>query len=135
PRLARIVRHCQELPGQELFRYLDDDGQPRTVDSADVNTYLREAAGDDFTAKDFRTWAGTVLAASALRDLGPCSDPAEAKRNVVRAVEAVAAKLGNTPAVCRGSYIHPAIPALYADGQLLEDEAAVLAVLRGNSAA
>jgi DNA topoisomerase-1 len=130
PRLARIVRRCQELPGQELFRYLDDDGQPRTVDSADVNAYLRDAAGDDFTAKDFRTWAGTVLAARALRDLGPFADPAEVKSNVVRAIEVVAAKLRNTPAVCRSSYVHPAVLASYAHGRLLEDEAAVLAALR-----
>ncbi|MGL4554210.1 MAG: DNA topoisomerase IB [Gemmataceae bacterium] len=138
PRLARIVRRCQDLPGQELFRYLDDAGEARAVDSADVNAYLRDAAGDDFTAKDFRTWAGTVLAACSLRDLGPCDTDADTKRNVVRAVEAVAARLGNTPAVCRKSYVHPEVLTRYAEGRLLDDlgrrddEAAVLAVLDGS---
>jgi DNA topoisomerase I len=122
PRLAKIVKRCQELPGQELFQYLDDSGRRRTVTSADVNAYLREVTGGDYTAKDFRTWAGTLLAADALRTLGAemrqaTSDRAR-KSVVVRAIETVAKHLGNTPAVCRGSYIHPAILAAHADGRL-----------------
>jgi DNA topoisomerase-1 len=105
-RLARIVKSCQDLPGQRLFQYRDG-GSPRPVTSSDVNSYLREISEGDFTAKDFRTWAGTVLAAMALCDLD-CekSDP---KGSLVAAVKAVAARLGNTPAVCRRCYIHPAI--------------------------
>src|SRR5438874_11859633 len=125
-RLARIVKQCRDLPGQELFQFLDDDGHRQDVNSSDVNAYLREITGGDFTAKDFRTWAGTVLAVTALcegsavrEDVGTAfSRPASvaaAKKNVVRAVEAVAGVLGNTPAVCRRSYIHPAILACYMD--------------------
>jgi len=105
-RLARIVRACQELPGQHLFQYVDADGTPRPVTSNDVNAYLRAIAGDDFSAKDFRTWAGTVLAATALCEADPDSG---AYRTVPAAIKLVAARLGNTPAVCRKSYIHPAI--------------------------
>jgi DNA topoisomerase I len=108
-RLAAIVRRCQELPGQELFQYLDEDGTPRTVGSEDVNDYLREIAGEELTAKDFRTWAGTNLAALALRELESFDTQTTAKRNVVRAVEAVSRLLGNTPAICRKCYIHPAV--------------------------
>lgn len=117
-RLAAIVRRMQDLPGEELFCYLDEAGETRVVESADVNAYLREAAGESFTSKDFRTWAGTLLAARALRALGPPASAAEAKRNVVQAVEAVARQLGNTKAVCRKCYIHPAVLAGYEDGTL-----------------
>ena len=108
-RIAAIVRRCQELPGQELFQYLDEGGERRVIDSGDVNDYLREIAGDDFTAKDFRTWAGTVLATMALLAAGACSSQREAKRQVVKAIARVAEDLGNTPAVCRKGYIHPAV--------------------------
>jgi DNA topoisomerase-1 len=118
-RLSRIVKRCQELPGQQLFQYLDDDGRRRSVESADVNAYLREAAGDDFTAKDFRTWAGTVLAAWALHELAPAGSK-PVKRNVVRAIENVSARLGNTVAVCRKCYVHPAVVDAYLDGSLVE---------------
>ena len=119
-RLARIVRACQELPGQELFEYLDDEGQRRDIESADVNEYLKEISGEDFTAKDFRTWAGTVLACTALREIEGADSPSRAKKNVVRAIEAVAGVLGNTKTVCRKSYIHPAIIDSYMDGSMLE---------------
>ena len=114
-RLARIVRQCRDLPGQELFQYIDEEGRTQDVNSADVNAYLRELTGADVTAKDFRTWFGTVLAASALREFRHVHSMAAAKKNVVRAVEAVAGVLGNTPAVCRKSYIHPAILECYMD--------------------
>lgn len=114
-RLARVVKQCRDLPGQELFQYLDSEGKIQDVNSADVNAYLRQVSGTDFTAKDFRTWFGTVLAASALRELRCADSMAAAKKNVVRAVEAVAGVLGNTPAVCRKSYIHPAILECYMD--------------------
>jgi DNA topoisomerase I len=119
-RLARIVSRCQDLPGQELFQYLDDEGKRQDIDSNDVNEYLREVTGQDFTAKDFRTWAGTVLAAEALREFESVDSEAAAKRNVVRAVESVATRLGNTSAVCRKCYIHPAILDGYMEGTLLQ---------------
>ncbi len=125
-RLARIVRRAQELPGQELFQYLDDDGKVQDVKSDDVNAYLREIAGAEFSAKDFRTWAGTVLAALALRQFEAFDTKAEAKRNLVRAIESVAQRLGNTPAVCRKCYIHPVILDSYLDGatvDVLRDQA------------
>jgi DNA topoisomerase I len=118
-RLARIVKQCQDLPGYELFQYLDDDGERQTIDSHDVNEYLREIAGEDITAKDFRTWAGTNLAALALQEYELFDTEAKRKRAVVRAVEDVAEHLGNTPAVCRRCYIHPAIFDGYLDGSLL----------------
>jgi DNA topoisomerase-1 len=118
-RLAAIVRRCQELPGQELFQYLDEDGTPRAIGSEDVNDYLREASGEEITAKDFRTWAATNLAALALRELEGFDTETKAKRNVVHAVEAVAKMLGNTPAICRKCYIHPEIFNGYLDGSLL----------------
>ena len=148
-RLARIVKRCQELPGQELFQYIDETGRRRPLTSADVNAYLREITGADFTAKDFRTWAGTLLATVALREVNGAADrPASARKTktlIVQAVETVARHLGNTPAVCRGSYIHPAILEAYADGSLFQqlntrgrrrrglsaDECAVLALLEG----
>jgi DNA topoisomerase I len=117
-RLARVVRSCKELPGQHLFQYLDESGERRAVGSADVNAYLEEIAGQPFTAKDFRTWAGTVLAASVLAELEDCESETAATRNVTRAIEQVAAQLGNTVAICRKSYIHPQIVASYLDGSL-----------------
>jgi len=120
PRLAAVVRRMQDLPGEELFQYFDEQGATRAVESADVNAYLKEIAGDEFTSKDFRTWAGTVLAAGELRRIGPFSSDAEGKRNIARAIEAVAVRLGNTKAVCRKCYVHPAILECYLDGSLLE---------------
>lgn len=117
--LARIVRRCQELPGQELFSYEGEDGGPHNVSSQDVNDYLREIAGDSFSAKDFRTWAGTVLAAIALREFAAAAHETEAKRNIVTAIESVARLLGNTPAVCRKCYVHPAILDSYLAGQTI----------------
>jgi DNA topoisomerase-1 len=131
PRVARVIRRLQELPGQELFRYLDDDGEARTLDSADVNAYLREISGDDVTAKDFRTWAGTVQATRELSAIGAAASGRAAKRNITQAVKAVAARLGNTPAVCRRCYIHPAIVQAYIDGKITRPtEAGILAMLR-----
>jgi DNA topoisomerase-1 len=119
-RVARIVERCQDLPGEELFEYVDDEGEPHRVSSDDVNDYLREASGQDFTAKDFRTWGGTVLALFALRRMGPAEGAAEAKKNVVEAVKQVARALRNRPATCRKFYIHPAVPAAYVEGDLEE---------------
>ncbi len=119
PRLARIVRRCQELPGQELFQYIDDEGMVQDVCSSDVNDYLREITGSDFSAKDFRTWAGTVLAAMALQEFEAFDSQAQAKKNVVRAIERVSQKLGNTPNVCRKCYVHPEILNAYLDGQMI----------------
>ena len=118
-KLAQIVRRCQELAGQDLFQYLDDNGEPHAVNSSDVNEYLRGITAIDLTAKDFRTWAGTILAARALAELKSFGSKTEAKRNVVKAVESVAKKLGNTRAVCRKCYIHPAIVNSYLDGTLV----------------
>ncbi|MBY0330765.1 MAG: DNA topoisomerase IB [Acetobacteraceae bacterium] len=118
-RVARIVKACQDLPGQELFQYRDADGVVRDVGSADVNAYLREIAGQPVTAKDFRTWAGTVLAALALREFEAVDKQAAAKRNMRAAIERVAARLGNTPTVCRQCYIHPAVLDGYLDGGLV----------------
>ena len=117
-RLAGVVRRCQELPGQELFQYVDDDGEVRDVTSDDVNEYIRVASGGDFTAKDFRTWAGTLLAYRALRALQPQDHGTAAKKNVVQAMRLTAEKLGNTPAVARGSYVHPAVLDAYLEGSL-----------------
>ena len=148
-RLATIVRRLQELPGQELFQYVGDDGERHSVESADVNDYLREITGQDFTAKDFRTWAGTVLAARALLECAPCESATQAKKNVVQAIATVAERLGNTPAVCRSCYVHPGIVEAYLEGTVIEpvpdgpkavdqtsppqlagDEAAVVVMLR-----
>lgn len=118
--IAKIVARCQDLPGQELFQFVDEDGERRDVRSEDVNEYLREISGQDFTAKDFRTWAGTVLAAMALREFEKFDTKAQAKKNVVAAIESVAEKLGNTPAVCRKCYIHPHVLDSYLDGTLVE---------------
>jgi len=143
-RLARIVKQCQEVPGQELFQYIDNDGGRHAVESSDVNAYLRDVSGGDFTAKDFRTWNGTVL---ALRELRVCEAPTSAtagKRQVSTAIKRVAAELGNTPAVCRKAYIHPAVLTAYlasalptegtaaptAERGLSDEEACVLGLLR-----
>ncbi len=117
-RLARIVKNCRDLPGYELFQYLDGEGNRHCVDSADVNDYLREISGEEITAKDFRTWAGTHLAAMALQELTAVDGDTAPKSAIVRAVEQVAKHLGNTPAVCRKCYIHPAIFEGYLDGSL-----------------
>src|SRR5688572_817827 len=116
PSLAKIVRRLRDLPGYELFRYYDDNGELRTVGSADVNQYVRETTGEDFTAKDFRTWAGTVLAAEALENRSAASNGRQAQKNVKAAIADVATKLGNTAAVCRKSYIHPVILDAYVQG-------------------
>lgn len=118
-RLARIVKRCQDLPGQELFQYIDEDGATRTVDSADINEYLRDIAQQDFTAKDFRTWAGTICAVYALKEIGAGSSATETKKNITQAVKQVAKQLGNTPTVCRKYYIHPAVLQAYGEGTLL----------------
>jgi len=118
PRLAAVVRRCRDLPGQELFAYFDDAGAAQRIGSADVNDYLREISGSDFTAKDFRTWAGTVLALRALGQHPEFGSLAEGKRNVAAAIETVARTLGNTKAVCRKSYIHPALLDAYLDGSI-----------------
>jgi DNA topoisomerase-1 len=119
-RIARIVQHCQSLPGQELFKYLDEDGRRQSVDSGDINEYLRDISGREVTAKDYRTWAGTMLASSALRKLGPANSEREAKVNIVRALDEVARRLGNTRAVCRTYYVHPAIIEAYLRGVVPE---------------
>jgi len=119
-RLARIVRQCRDLPGYELFQYIDENGQRQTVGSEEVNAYLKDITGQDLTSKDFRTWAGTVLAAQLLREFEAFTSNAEAKRNVLAAVEMVARRLGNTKAVCRKCYIHPAVFDAYMDGSMLE---------------
>ncbi|HZR17290.1 MAG TPA: DNA topoisomerase IB [Verrucomicrobiae bacterium] len=152
-RLARIVRKCQELPGQELFQYVDDSGELQDVKSTDVNDYLREISHHDFTAKDFRTWAGTMLAAAALQEFEKFDSKAQAKKNIVQAIESVASRLGNTPTICKKCYVHPQILEGYLDGTLARalgrrarrlsgamarlrpEEAAVLALLQRRLAA
>ncbi|WP_229169328.1 DNA topoisomerase IB [Bradyrhizobium altum] len=118
-RIANIAKRCAEIPGHELFKYLDDDGEARTVDSGEVNAYIKEVTKQDFTAKDVRTWAATVLAALALSGFRKYDSEAEAKRNVVAAIERVAKQLGNTPAICRKSYVHPEILSAYMSGDLV----------------
>lgn len=150
-RLARVVRRCQELPGQELFQYLDGDGTVRDVTSDDVNAYLRDASGADVTARDFRIWAGTVLAYRSLTVLEPPTDDRDARRNVVEAIRLSAGELGNTPAVARQAYVHPGVVEAYLDGGIVRsrrrraggaatggqavasptEEAAVIGLLRG----
>jgi DNA topoisomerase-1 len=132
-RMAAIVKRIRDLPGYELFQYVGEDGERRSIDSADVNDYIREAAGDVFTSKDFRTWAGTLLAARALGAAGPFESRAHAMRNVNEAVESVARQLGNTKAVCRKCYVHPAVVDAYLEGRLQgapRGDAAVIALLR-----
>jgi DNA topoisomerase-1 len=116
--LAQVVKQCRDLPGQELFQYVDDDGNLQPVDSGDINGYLKEVTGEDFTAKDFRTWSGTVLAVTALREFETAGSRTQAEKNVVLAVEAVAKLLGNTRTVCRKSYVHPGIVDGYVDGTM-----------------
>ena len=120
-RIARIVKACQDLPGQDLFQYLDDDGEQLSITSADVNAYLKEITGREITAKDFRTWAGTVLAALALSEFEEFDNQAKAKKNIREAIEKVASRLGNTPSICRKCYVHPEVFACYLDGGLLLD--------------
>jgi DNA topoisomerase-1 len=144
-RVARVIKRCEELPGQNLFQYIDEGGERHTVTSDDVNEYLRQTTGEDFTAKDFRTWAGTVLTARALREAAGFESETESKRKVVAAIDDVARRLGHTRAVCRRSYVHPAVIETYLDGKLeaalgvangrlqrrlSADEAAVLTLLR-----
>ena len=145
-RLARIIARCQAIAGQELFQFIDEDGNRQPISSEDVNGYIREIAGDDFSAKDFRTWTGTMLAAAALRELGPAPTAREAKALFLGAVDRVSVQLNNTRAVCRKYYIHPALFEAYSEGTLLDryarelkrarakglekEEAAVLAILR-----
>jgi DNA topoisomerase I len=123
-RLARIIKACRDLPGYELFQYVGEDGERHAVGSEDVNAYLREISGEDVTAKDFRTWAGTHLAAEALREFAKIDGEAKRKKAIIRAVEKVARHLGNTPAICRRCYIHPAILDGYLDGTLVDALAA-----------
>jgi len=118
PRLAKIVKRCRDIPGYELFQYLDENGERSRIDSADVNDYLREITGEDFTAKDFRTWGGTGWAAVAFSELGPATNDTHAKKSVVEVVKSVASKLGNRPATCRKYYVHPAVIESYMDGTL-----------------
>ncbi|MCC2633122.1 MAG: topB [Ramlibacter sp.] len=118
-RIAKIVRACQELPGQRLFQYRDEQGEVREVTSADVNAYLKEITGADVTAKDFRTWAGTVMAALALREFEDFDSKATQKKNLKAAIERVAARLGNTPTICRKCYVHPEVLNAYVEGNLL----------------
>ncbi len=151
PTLARIVKRCQDLPGQQLFQYEDQQGGVHDLTSTDVNQYLREISGSDISAKDFRTWAGTALAAQALKEFEAFDSNARAKRNVTRAIEHVASRLGNTTSVCRKCYVHPAVIDAYMDQTLLKtlehraasvlkhrlkeltpEEAAVLALLQSH---
>ncbi|HKH46569.1 MAG TPA: DNA topoisomerase IB [Thermoanaerobaculia bacterium] len=125
-RLARVVKQCRDLPGQTLFQYLDDDGAQQKVLSEDVNAYLKEISGEDFTAKDFRTWGGTVLMLAALLDIGVCESEKEANRAVVQAVKDVAANLGNRPAICRKYYIHPLLIETFVQGELVDALAEVV---------
>jgi DNA topoisomerase-1 len=135
-RVAKVIRACQELPGQELFEYIDENGVNRDVTSSDVNDYLREISGEDITAKDFRTWHGTVLAAMALQEIQKFDTQATAKRNIRAAIEKVAARLGNTPTICRKCYVHPEVIATYVEGSLLlEVKAEVEEELREDLAA
>ncbi len=122
-RLARIIKACEEIPGYELFQYLDHEGNHHAIDSTAVNDYLREITGEHFTAKDFRTWAGTVLAAEMLREIGPYQTAKEGKKNVLEAIKAVAKQLGNTPAVCRKAYVHPAVLEAYLSGKISAETA------------
>ncbi|NUQ20508.1 MAG: DNA topoisomerase IB [Gemmatimonadaceae bacterium] len=118
-RIARIVQRCQELPGWELFKYIDDEGRKQSVEASDINDYLREITGREVTAKDFRTWAGTMLAAEALREMGPAETKKQAEKNVVAAVDRTKEKLGNTRAVCRKYYIHPVLIESYLAGDVM----------------
>jgi DNA topoisomerase-1 len=118
PRIAKIVKKSRDIPGFELFQYIDDSGENCRITSTDVNNYIREITGEDFTAKDFRTWGGTGWAALVFEELGPAADESEAKKRVVEAIKAVSQKLGNRPATCKKYYVHPAILDAYSDGSL-----------------
>jgi DNA topoisomerase-1 len=118
-RLAGIIKRCADLPGYELFQYVDHDGQRHRISSSDVNGYLHDMTGQHFTAKDFRTWAGSVLACDLLRGLQPCESENQAKKNIVQAIKEVAARLGNTLAVCRKCYVHPLVLETYLAGETL----------------
>lgn len=137
-KLAKIVKRCRELPGQELFQYIDDDGGRHSVTSGDVNAYLKEITGEDFTAKDFRTWAGTVLTAVALCSTPDAGVKDPGKATLVEAIKTVAGQLGNTPAICRRCYVHPDVIAAHLDGSLLDvfsaDPAAVPGLHRAERA-
>ncbi len=148
-KLAGVIRHLQDLPGQSLFQFKDDAGTLHHIKSSDVNAYIKEIAGGEFSAKDFRTWAGTVAASVALRECGASDDPKAGEKNIAECVKQVAGRLGNTPAVCRKAYIHPAIFESYLDGSLHEaieaeleeelrelrpEEAAVVLLLRARLA-
>jgi DNA topoisomerase I len=119
-RLARIIQRCQDIPGYELFQYIDKEGERHTIDSADVNDYIRAITNQDFTAKDFRTWAGTVLACSMLHEFEAFQSETEAKRNIVQAIKDVSSRLGNTPSVCRKCYVHPAVLDSYLAGAMIK---------------
>lgn len=123
PRVARVVKTCDDLPGRELFAYKNENGELVDVTSTDVNDYLRSVADESFTAKDFRTWGGSVVAARCLFGLGPCQSEREQKRFVLHAVRETAAKLGNTVSVCRKYYVHPAITDAFSDGSLFKVKA------------
>ena len=118
-RIARIIQRCQDLRGQDLFQFLDDDGKRQAVEAEHINDYLREVTNGDVTAKDFRTWAGTMIAAQILRDIGPAATRKEAERNVVEAIDHTASRLGNTRTVCRKYYVHPALIDAYLSGEML----------------
>jgi DNA topoisomerase-1 len=148
-RLAQVVKQCRDLPGQELFEYVDSHGLVQSVGSGDINDYIREVTGEDFTAKDFRTWSATVLAVTALRELPAAVTKGRSEKNVITAIEAVARLLGNTRAVCRKSYVHPGVIDSYMDGTMAKlltrrskpariaglrpDEVAVLQILKSVS--
>ena len=119
-RLAAIIKRCHDLPGYELFQYIDPEGNRHSIEASDVNDYLRQITSEDFTAKDFRTWAGTVLACAMLREFEPTETQTQAKRNVVDAIKRVAARLGNTPSVCRKCYVHPAVLETYMSGTMVQ---------------
>ena len=135
PRLARIIQRCRDLPGEDLFQYLDKAGKRQLVYSDDVNDYLRELTGRDITAKDFRTWGGTILAAVELRRMGAAASRREADRNIVRAIDEVAARLGNTRAVCRKYYVHPALLNAYLMGETMPDPPPIRRARRHKGAA
>ena len=118
-RIAKIVQECQELPGWELFKYIDDEGRKQSVEASDINAYLRDITGREVTAKDFRTWAGTMLAAEALREMGRAPTKKQAEKNIVAAVDRTKAKLGNTRSVCRKYYIHPVLIEAYLAGDVM----------------
>ncbi len=120
PKLAKVVRRCRDIPGYELFQYYNEEGNRHSVDSGDVNNYLKSVTGEDFTAKDFRTWAGTTVATDTLHQLGEWEKETDAQKNVVTAIKAAATQLGNRPATCRKYYVHPIVPENYLAGELIK---------------